>query len=122
MSFLEQAAADVANVFLNDGEFAERRSVRYEGERWDDIPVVLTKLKQWKRVQLATDHTEGLHQVGVIAHMAQADINGATPQVGRWIEISDGTAIGSTFFARYLIVTATDNMGMITLELEAIDE
>lgn len=38
-------AADIHNVFLNPDEFADKRTVIYDGETYMDIPVVLTNSK-----------------------------------------------------------------------------
>ena len=44
MSFKDQLAADVKNVFLNANEFAETHNVKYDGVLYENIPVVLTKM------------------------------------------------------------------------------
>ena len=39
--FKEQLRRDIHKVFLNTSEFAENRTVRYDGEEYPDISVVL---------------------------------------------------------------------------------
>ena len=36
MSFKDMLADDIHNVFLNVDEFAEKRTVEYDGERYED--------------------------------------------------------------------------------------
>ena len=65
MSFKDMVAADIRKVFLNTDEFAELRTVRYDGMDYDGpehrgIPIVLTGLKEQDRRQLVTDHAQGL--------------------------------------------------------------
>ena len=45
MSFKDMLADDIRDVFLNLDEFAEKRTVEYDGERYEDIPAVLSGLK-----------------------------------------------------------------------------
>lgn len=65
---------------------------------------------------------EGVHIVAAMAHISVDDLNGIFPEKGQNIEISDGEALGRTFFRKYRIVTSALSLGMITLELEAYDE
>ncbi len=122
MSFLDQVAADNMNVFLNCNEFAEIKTVEYDGVTYPDIPVVLTRLEQSKTPVPVTEHFEGLRTVSSKAHIALSDLNGIQPEEGAWIRIEDGTALGEKFLRRYLIVTSGVAMGMLTLELEAIED
>lgn len=127
MSFLDQVAADNANVFLNCGEFAELHTVKYDGVTYDGedhtgIPVVLTRLQQSKTPVPVTSHWDGLRSVKYKVHVALADIGGILPNEGEWISISDGIAVGETYYRRYLIVTSGEAMGMVTLELEANED
>ncbi len=122
MSFKDQLAADVKNVFLNTGEFAEAHNVRYDGMLYENIPVVLTKVKQSERTITAGDHLKGVHMVSAKAYISSADMDGVIPEQGTRIEIDDGQALGKPFYRRYSVVTSEDAMGMITLELEAHDE
>lgn len=127
MSFLDQVAADNQNVFLNCAEFAELHSVIYDGVTYDGedhkgIPLVLTRLQQSKTPVPVTSHWDGLRSVKYKVHVAIADIGGELPQEGQWISIDDGTALGETYFRRYLIMTSGCAMGMVTMELEAKED
>ena len=57
--FKDMVAADNAAVFLNLNEFAEKRTIRYDGEEYVDIAVVLSGLKEKDRSQSVSDHAQG---------------------------------------------------------------
>ena len=61
--FKDMVRRDIRRVFLNTGEFAENRTVRYDGVEYPDIPVVLEGPVQEKRDRLTDDHVQGLHMV-----------------------------------------------------------
>ncbi|MGN1118528.1 MAG: hypothetical protein ACI4RU_07930 [Acutalibacteraceae bacterium] len=120
MSFKGMVETDNKNIFLNCDEFAEKRTVKYDGETYTDIPVVFTKVKQSKKSVVGT--MEGVHIVSAVAHLSLSDLNDIVPEQHSWIEFSDGEALGRTFFRRYRILTSDCEMGMVLLELEAYDE
>ena len=121
--FREMVEADLHGVFLNCDEFAERRTVIYDGVRFDRIPVVLTRLQQSKTpLPVTTSHWDGLRTVSARAHIALSDLGGTVPREGEWIRIEDGEAMGEPLLKRYLIVTSGEAMGMATLELEAKED
>ena len=122
MSFKESVNADNKNVFLNMDEFAEKHTVRYDGNVYKDIPVLLTKQKQSKRTVVASDNMQGIHLVSTVAHIALSDIDNNIPEQKQNIEIDDGTALGKPFYKKYKIITSDCEMGMVRLELEAHDE
>lgn len=122
MSFKDMVAADNKSVFLNISEFAEIHTVKYDGETYADIPVLLTKTKERKRPVTITDHMEGIHKVAAVAHITLSDLGGVVPEQKQNIYIDDGMAMGSTFFRQYTIITSDCEMGMLNLELEAFDE
>lgn len=70
MSFKDMLADDIRDVFLNLDEFAEKRTVEYDGERYEDIPAVLSGLKEKDRRQLMSDHVQGLYLVSSVLHCA----------------------------------------------------
>ena len=121
MSFKDMVAADNANVFTNIDEFAERRTIVYDGERYIDIPILLTKLKEKDRRQLVTDHAQGLYLVSTVLHCMLSDIGGALPEKGQHIKINDDEG-GGGFFCRYRVASSGSSMGMVRAELEAITE
>ena len=64
--FKDMVADDVHAVFLNLDEFAEKRTIRYDGEEYQDIPIVLSGLKEQERRQLQSDHVQGLYLVSSV--------------------------------------------------------
>lgn len=121
MSFKDMVAADNRNVFLNIGEFAERRTIIYDGETYTDIPIVLSGLKEKDRRQLVSDHIQGLYLVSSVLHCAEADLGGQQPEKGQHIKINDQEG-GGGFFREYTVASSVSEAGMLRVELEAIDE
>lgn len=119
--FKDMVAADIHNVFLNTDEFAELRTIRYDGEEYVDIPIVLTGLKEQDRRQLQSDHVQGLYLVTSVLHCALSDLGGKQPEKGGRIEINDEEG-GGGFFRRFYVASSVCEMGMLRVELEAIDE
>lgn len=118
MSFKDMVARDVKKVFLNTGEFAENRTVRYDGNEYPDIPVVLEGPVQEKRDRLTDDHVCGLHMVTATLYCALEDVGGKVPKQGSSLEIN--TREGGRFMQKYYIVASTSYMGMLQMELEAV--
>lgn len=121
MDFKAMVEADNKNVFTNANEFAEIHTVVYDDEVYENIPIVLTKIKETRR-PIQTGEAQGLHLVSVVAHIALEDLRNVIPEAKQQIRISDGTAMGHPFYQRYRIVTSDCEMGMVVLELEAYDE
>lgn len=119
--FKDMVAADNHNVFLNIDEFAERRTVEYDGERYVDIPIVMSGLKEKDRRQLMSDHLQGLYLVSSVLHCAAADLGGNQPEKGNRIRINDAEGDGG-FFKEFYVASSVCEMGMLCVELEAIDE
>jgi len=117
MSFKDAVAADIKKVFLNNTEFAENRTVTYDGVAYSNIPVVLSGLREKDRRTLQSDHGQGLYIVSYTMHLAQSDLGGKIPEKGAKIRVSDGG-----FFRDFYIAASVTDMGMLRLELEAIDE
>lgn len=127
MDFKGMAERDNKAVFLNADEFAELHVVKYDGvtydgEDGDGIPITLIKVKENERPAPASDHMQGVHLVTATVYIALTDLGGVIPEQKQEISISDGEALGKSFFQRYKIVTSDCEMGMIILELEAYDE
>ena len=128
MNFKDILAQDIHNVFLNPQEFAEIRTVRYDGETYPDIPLSLQELEAADRQRLSacgfgrggTDGTPGLHQVGGVLFCAVSDLGGKIPKQGNTIQIS--TREGGTYFRRYTVGLVGCEMGMLRIELEGIGE
>lgn len=116
--FKDMAARDAKQVFCNPDEFGELRTLIYDGITYEDIPIVLSKAKEKDRQQLRDDHGEGIFRVNATLHCAAADLNGVQPEKGHKIKLDEG----EDFFYTYYIVTSSVQMGMVILELEAMDE
>ena len=121
MSFKDMLADDIRDVFLNLDEFAEKRTVEYDGERYEDIPIVLSGLKEKDRRQLVSDHVQGLFLVSSVLHCALDDLGGNQPERGTRIWINDQEG-GGGFFREYYVASSVCELGMLRVELEAIDE
>lgn len=128
MSFKDMLKADIHNIFLNTDEFAERHTVLYDGVRYENIPIVLTQIKEKDKIGTASptarfgNRAEGLIGVTAIMSAALCDLGGSLPERGTYISVDNGTALGKEFFERFLIVTSAAELGMATLELEAVEE
>lgn len=121
MSFKDMVASDIYGVFLNLDEFAERRTIRYDGKEYVDIPIVLTGLKEKDRAQLVTDHAQGLYLVTSVLHCAIGDLGGRQPEKGQRIKINDQEG-GGGFFREFYVAASVCEMGMLRVELEELDE
>lgn len=121
--FKDMVAADNFTVFLNDSEFAERRTVIYDGETYSDIPIVLSGAKQSERTITVSsgDHGQGLYLVSAVLHCALSDLGGKQPEKGMRIRVNDEDG-GGGFFREYYVAASDCEMGMLRVELEAIDE
>lgn len=119
--FKDMVADDVHSVFLNLDEFAELRTVRYDGEEYADIPIVMSGLKEKDRRQLISDHVQGLYLVSSVLHCALSDLGGNQPEKGARISINDQEG-GGGFFRGFYVASSVCEMGMLRVELEAIDE
>jgi len=121
MSFKDMVAADIHNVFLNMDEFAERRTVLYDGETYADIPIVLLGLTMENRPQQATDHAQGLYLVSDVLYCAAVDLDGNQPEKGMRIRVNNREG-GGGFFREFYVASSSNEMGMFRVELEAMDE
>ena len=121
MSFKDMVNADVRDVFLNLDEFAERRTVKMDGVEYTDIPIVLSGLKEKDRRQLQSDHVQGLYLVHSVLHCSLTDLGGNQPEKGQRIRINDREG-GKGFFREFYVASSVCEMGMLRVELEAIDE
>lgn len=119
--FKDMVAQDIHGVFLNLDEFAEKRTIRYDGAEYMDIPIVLSGLKEQDRRQLQSDHAQGLYLVTSVLHCALSDLGGNPPEKGQRIRINDQEG-GGGFFREFYIASSVCEMGMLRVELEAIDE
>ncbi len=118
-TFQDFLKGDLSRVFLNLDELAQRRTLRYDGETYRDIPVVLTGPEEQAHRQLRSDRAQGLYLVTAILHCAQADLGGALPEKGQRIHVSDPE---SDFFREYYVASSSCELGMLHVELEELDE
>ena len=118
--FKDMVARDNFGVFLNCDEFAEKRTVKYDGATYEDIPIVLSGLKEKDRRQLMSDHAQGLYIVSSVLHCALSDLGGQ-PERGQRIRINDQEG-GGGFFREFYVASSVCEMGMLRVELEAVDE
>ncbi len=116
-NFKDMVQADIKNIFLNSDEFAELHTVIYDGITYENIPLVMSGIKEKDRQQLVWDHVQGLYLVTSVMHCAASDLGGVVPEKGMKIKINDGD-----FFREFFVASSVNEMGMIRVELEAIDE
>lgn len=121
MSFKDMVAADNKRVFMNTDEYAEKRTVIYDGESYVDIPIIISGLKEKDRRQLVSDHVQGLFLVSAVLHCAKSDLGGKQPEKGTRIKINDREG-GGGFLREFYVASSITEMGMLRVELEAIDE
>lgn len=119
--FKDMVAQDIHGVFLNLDEFAEKRTIRYDGAEYMDIPIVISGLKEQDRRQLQSDHAQGLYLVTSVLHCALTDLGGNQPEKGQRIRINDQEG-GGGFFREFYVASSVCEIGMLRVELEAIDE
>jgi hypothetical protein len=117
MSFKDMVEADNLNVFLDTGFFAEHHNIRYDGVIYESVPCVITQLKEQDRSTPMSDHAQGVYRVTAILHCRLDDIGGLLPEKGGKIHVSD-----EGFMRRYFVAQSGCEMGMVRLELEALDE
>lgn len=122
MGFKDMVKSDIAKVLMNTEEFAEKHTVKYDGEVYKDIPVILQQVKQSDRPIVQSDHAEGVYLVTAVAYIDEKGLDGEIPEQGHRFEIDDGEALGKPFFRIYSVVTSKCEMGLITLELRYYDE
>ncbi len=121
MDFKAMVNADNA-VFINTGEFAETHTIKYDGETYENVPIVIENLKETDRPISSGDNMRGIYLVSTKVYVSETDLDGVIPEKGKYFEIEDGTALGRPFFTRYRVEKVLREMGMLCLELEALDE
>lgn len=117
MSFKDMVSADNENVFLDTDFFAEEHTIKYDGVTYKNVKCVITQLKEQDRSTTMRDHAQGIYLVTAILHCKVADLNGIVPEKGGMFYVSDGS-----FMRQYLVAQSGCDMGMVRLELEALDE
>jgi hypothetical protein len=118
MSFRESVLQDNLAVFSNVDEFADLRTVVYDGEEYEEVPVVMTQLKEKDRSANVKDHAQGLYLVNAIAHFPADKLGNHVPEKGCKISITDDDDFPHTYY----VAQSGCDLGMVRLELEAYDE
>ena len=129
MSFKDMVKADNLDVFMNVSEFADYRTIIYDDVTYDGaenyegkgVPIVMTGLKEKDRTTIQADHAQGLYRVTSVLHMRIDDLGGNQPEKGARIRIND-EEYGGGFFRDFYVASSVCEMGMLRVELEAIDE
>ena len=119
MGFKEMVAADNLRTFLDTETFGELRTVTFDGEEYEEIPVVISQMKEQDRVTVMSDHEHGIYRVTAVFHCKLDDIGGSIPEKGRKFGIYDPD---DRFLREYYVGQSSCDMGMVRLELEALDE
>lgn len=120
--FKNMVQADIKGVFLNADEFADLHTVIYDGVTYEDVPMVMSGIKESERPTLVSNHGDrihGLYLVTTVVHVAATDLGGVVPEKGMKIWISDSD---DDFLREYRVASSVNELGMIRLELEGIDE
>ena len=121
--FAGTVESDISGVFLNPAEFGELRTIEYDGETYENIPVMLNGNIQQNRFharkdptgQPTQDHMQGIYLASCILHLG-----GNRPEKGARLSISDEE--GGSFYRDYYVASSNIEMGMLRVELEAMGE
>ncbi|MBQ9348300.1 MAG: hypothetical protein IJT94_13365 [Oscillibacter sp.] len=124
--FAGAVEGDITSVFLNPAEFGELRTIQYDGNTYENIPVVLNGNIQQNRFharkdptgQPTQDHMQGIYLASCILHCKLSDLGGNRPEKGAKLRISDQNG----FFRDYYVASSNIEMGMLRVELEALEE
>lgn len=122
-TFKQCAAIEVEKAFLNPDEFADVRTVIYDGVTYKDIIVIEVGPKEGKRssvVQMQHDFGQGLYKRSVVLYIAEKDLGGVKPEQGSHLSVNEEQ--GGTFFHKFRVVESTTEMGMYRMKLEEVDE
>ena len=122
MSFKDMIERDIKGVFLNADEFADLRTVKFDGYVFEDIPVNLHGLDDTTREQRLTDHAQGLFRVSNVLHVASSDLRGKRPERGTRFYINATDEDGEEYFDTFYVASVYEQGGMLRIELEGVDE
>lgn len=104
MTFREQVAADITDVFLNPEEFAELHTIDTT-----ELLAVVSRDSSTKRSGVSSRNYDGLHGEFLTVNFRAADYD-RRPQQGENIKV-DGKL--------YKVDTCSEAMGMVTLKVGA---
>lgn len=122
-TFKQCAAVEVEKAFLNPDEFADVRTIVYDGVTYKDITVIEVGPKEGKRssvVQMQHDFGQGLYKRSIVLYVAEKDLDGVKPEQGSHLSMNEKQ--GGTFFHKFRVVESTTEMGMYRVKLEEVDE
>ena len=123
ITFRKCAERDIRAAFLNPGELAERRTIRYDGVTYEDIPLIEVGPKEGKRssvVQMQHDFGQGLYKRSITIYCDERDLNGNKPEQGTMLSMNERE--GGTFFHKFRVAESTTEMGVYRVKLEEVDE
>lgn len=121
MGFKDILKEDIQKAFLNEEEFAERLSVRYDGRIFHDVKIINSAAKESGRNPESGDRAQGLFAVTRTVYMALSDFDGVLPEVGQRIYIEEKTPWNS-FFKPYKVAQSVVEAGLAVVDVRAIDE
>ncbi len=122
-TFKQCTAIDVEKAFLNPNEYAEVRTVIYDGVTYENITVIEIGPKEGKRssvVQMQHDFGQGLYKRTIILYVAEKDMSGVKPEQGSMLSMNEKKS--GTFFHKYRVAESAMEMGMYRMRLEEVDE
>lgn len=111
---------EATDVFLNQDEFAEERTIIYDGTTYKNVKVIISGMKEKDRRQLVSDHRQGLFLVSSVLHCLKSELGDNQPEQGQRIKIS--SADNPEYFEAYYVASSVCEMGMLRVELEARGE
>lgn len=91
----------------------------YDGQEYQDIPIVLSDRKEEARRQLQSDHVQGLYRVSAVLYCARSDLGGNQPEQGARLSVNNREG-GGGYFRSFYVAASGCEMGMLRVELEAI--
>lgn len=118
MSFKNMVLRNNENVFMNPDEFADLRTITYDGDEYEDVRCVMSQLKAQDRPQFSSDHMQGIYSVTSILHFPVSSLGGNVPEKGSKITVTND----EDFPMEYYVAQSGCDHGMVRLELEALDE
>ena len=111
MDFKKILDNELKIVFHNNSEFAENKTIYYDGQEYDNIPVVIDRSAK-ERNKTSSDKDPTLYSIDVTVYINLFDL-GFIPQKNHSIYIDDD---------EFKIITVKEEMGEIVIELEVLDE
>lgn len=121
--FRAQLEHDIEKIFTNPEEFGESRTVRYDGETYEDISIVLdegVEIPHKNYKVMRTDYSKGLVKGTARLYCSKEALGGHQPEVGEAMAIESQRSRG--FWHRYTVEESGCEEGMLTLFLKKVEE